>query len=164
MDRGVFMNCTGLTSITIPESVEQLGALLFADCTHLTSVEWHSQLVPEGAFKNCTGLVEVKVPEGVTHIQANAFDGCSNLSTLTLPSTLETIAPGAFKDCQSLKDVYCLSTQVPSLPYSVESASDLIFENADLSTATLHVPASALVNYQQTPPWSNFGIIIGDYQ
>ena len=162
MDRGVFENCTGLTSITIPEGVEQLGALLFCECTHLTSVEWHPQTVPEGTFKNCTALVEVRVPEGVTHIQANAFDGCSNLSTLTLPSTLGTIAPGAFKDCRSLKDVYCLSAQVPSLPYSIESTSDLIFENIDLSTATLHVPASALEVYRITPPWSTFGKLTGD--
>jgi hypothetical protein len=160
MDRGVFENCTGLTSITIPEGVEQLGALLFAECTHLTSVEWHPQMVPEGAFKNCTGLVEVKVPEGVTHIQANAYDGCSNLSTLTLPGTLETISPGAFKDCGSLKDVYCLCLYVPTLPFPAESTTDLIFENTDLSTATLHVPASALDTYQTSSPWSDFGQIV----
>ena len=160
MDRGVFENCTGLTSMMIPDGVEQLGALLFCECSHLTSVIWHPQEVPEGTFKNCIGLVDVEVPEGVTCIYANAYDGCANLSTLRLPSTLETIFPGAFKDCKALKDVYCHSIQVPTLPYPMTSNVDLIFENTDISGATLHVPASAIDAYKTTYPWNTFGTIV----
>jgi hypothetical protein len=160
MDRGVFENCTGLTSVVIPEGVEQLGALLFCECSHLTSVTWHPLEVPEGTFKNCIGLVDVEVPEGATCIYPNAYDGCTSMQTLRLPSTLETIFPGAFKDCKALKDIYCNSTQVPALPYPMASNNDLIFENTDISSATLHVPTSAIEAYSTSFPWSTFGTLV----
>jgi hypothetical protein len=83
--------------MTIPSGVEQIGALLFSECSHLERVEWQPQNIPEGIFKNCTSLKAFVVPEGVTGIQANAFDGCKNITELTLPSNVQIIEGGAFK-------------------------------------------------------------------
>ena len=147
--------------MTIPSGVEQIGALLFSECSHLERVEWQPQNIPEGIFKNCTSLKAFVVPEGVTGIQANAFDGCSHLSVLSLPSTLSTIAPGAFKDCMSLKEVSCYALTPPQLPFMTGSMADacLIFESVDLTQATLSVPVSVLSAYQSLSPWSLFGQI-----
>ena len=161
LDRGVFEYCTGLTTMTIPRGVEQVGALLFSECSHLTSVDWHPQAIPEGTFKNCTSLAEYAVPEGVTHIYANAFDGCSRLSRLSLPASLSTIDPGAFKDCTSLKEVVCGGATPPHLPFPTTTDADasLVFEGVNLSRAMLSVSASALSAYQQSYPWCLFGHI-----
>jgi hypothetical protein len=147
--------------MTIPSGVEQIGALLFSECSHLERVEWQPQNIPEGIFKKCTSLKVFVVPEGVTHIYANAFDGCSRLAELSLPSTLATIAPGAFKDCTSLKEVTSHALTPPQLPFQTSTTADacLMFESVDLTQATLCVPVSALSAYQSSSPWSLFGQI-----
>lgn len=64
----VFNNCTGLTSVDIPEGVMDLSST-FWGCTSLTSID-----IPEGVtnlsstfYGCCTSLTSVNIPEGVTN-------------------------------------------------------------------------------------------------
>ena len=50
-----FSDCSGLTSVTIPEGVTSIGG-------------W--------AFRECSSLTSVTIPEGVTTIGPNAFSDC----------------------------------------------------------------------------------------
>ena len=60
-----FKNCTGLTSVTIPESITSIGS---------------------NAFYGCKGLTTVTIPEGVTTIRYSAFSGCTSLTKVTINS------------------------------------------------------------------------------
>ena len=53
-----FTDCTGLTSVTIPNSVTSIGNYAFYDCTGLTSVTIPDSVtsIGDGAFLDCTGL------------------------------------------------------------------------------------------------------------
>ena len=59
-----FVYCTGLTSITIPNSVTNIAGYIFSGCTNLTSIT---------------------IPNSVTTIDTNAFQG-SNLTTVYINS------------------------------------------------------------------------------
>ena len=61
IEYGAFMNCSGLTSVTIPSSV--------------TSIESH-------AFYFCSDLTAVTIPSSVKTIEQNTFDGCSSLTSV----------------------------------------------------------------------------------
>ena len=50
-----FSNCTGLTSVVIPNSVTSIGAFAFGRCTNLTSVSIPNSIksFEEGVFSGC---------------------------------------------------------------------------------------------------------------
>ena len=72
----VRLHCTGLTSVTIPDSVTSIGDEAFYNCTRLTSVTIPDSVTSIGnyAFYCCTGLTSVTIPNSVTSIGDNAFD------------------------------------------------------------------------------------------
>ncbi len=79
-----FSDCSGLTSVTIPNSVTSIGDKAFSDCSGLTSVTISNSVTSIGdkAFSDCSGLTSVTIPNPVTSIGDKAFLGCSSLATL----------------------------------------------------------------------------------
>ena len=103
-----FYNCTGLTSVTIPNNVTYIGVLAFFNCTGLTSISLPSKLTTIGAqaFFNCTSWAgSVTIPSGVTSINDKAFKCCSKLTSVTLPSGITEIDKEVFSQCTKLASV-----------------------------------------------------------
>lgn len=154
IDDMAFQSCIGLTSITIPNSVTAIGAYAFQSCSGLTSITIGNSVTTIGfmAFWGCTSLISITIPNSVTTIESNAFDHCSGLTSITIPNSVTTIGYGAFYSCSALKDFYCHAESVPT--------ANNIFENVNLSSATLHVPEASLQKYSSTAPWNEFGQIV----
>ena len=70
-----FDDCTGLTSITIPNSVTEIGIYAFSSCTGLTSIVIPNSVtsIANYAFENCTGLTSVTIPDSVISIGNQTF-------------------------------------------------------------------------------------------
>jgi hypothetical protein len=90
------MRCSGLTCVTIGNSVTEIGKY---------------------AFSSCTGLTEITIPDSVVTIDECAFSITviqlpdetvtpTGIATLTLGSGVKTIAATAFSGCSNLKTVY----------------------------------------------------------
>ena len=79
------MDCSGITSVTIPGSVTVIGDGAFYDCSGLTSVTIGDGVVSIGssAFSGCSGLTSVTIGNGVTSIDSYAFMDCSGLTSVT---------------------------------------------------------------------------------
>ena len=100
IEEGAFLDCTSLTSVTIPKDVARIRSRAFRGCTSLTSVT-----IPEGVtsigsqvFRDCSKLDSVTIPEGVTSIEDNAFRSCTFLTSVTIPGSVTKIEYEAFKD------------------------------------------------------------------
>ena len=79
-----FSDCSGLTSITIPNGV--------------TSIRGN-------AFEYCSGLTSITIPNGVTSIGSDAFKYCSGLTSITIPNSVTSIGYGAFCGCIGLTSI-----------------------------------------------------------
>ena len=146
---GAFADCTALTSIEIPASVETIEAAAFMRCSKLATVTFEkgSQLKTiggdyssyyYGVFSDCTALKSIEIPASVETIEAAAFMRCSKLATVTFEkgSQLKTIGGdyssyyyGVFSDCTALKSI--------EIPASVETIEAAAFKGcSSLATVT----------------------------
>lgn len=57
-----FQDCTGLTSISLPASIESIGSEAFANCTGLTSVEFKGALCQQNISDNAFNGVGYSTP------------------------------------------------------------------------------------------------------
>ena len=116
-----FIDCSGLTSITIPSSVISIGGGAFSSCTSLTSITIPNSVtsIGSGAFSNCTGLTSITIPNSVTSIGDNAFSGCSGLTSISIPNSVTSIGSSAFSGCSGLTSI--------SIPNSVTSIGVFTF-------------------------------------
>ena len=117
-----FEDCTGLTSITIPDSVTSIGNDAFLDCTGLTSITIPNSVTRIGnnAFNYCTGLTSITIPNSVTSIEDSAFKYCRGLTSITIPNSVTSIGYAAFEHCTGLTSI--------TIPNSVTSISDWAFD------------------------------------
>ena len=137
-----FDNCSGLTSVTIPNSVTSIGGSAFAHCTGLTSVTIENGVTSIGnaAFIGCYGLTSVSIPNSVTSIGDQAFDNCSGLTSVTIPNSVTIIESGAFHDCSGLTSVI--------IPNSVTSIGESAFYNCSgLTSITIGSGVTSIGEY-----------------
>jgi hypothetical protein len=104
-----FIGCTGLTSVTIPNSVIKIG---------------------NSAFTGCTGLTSVTIPSSVGKIESFAFKNCSNLTSVTINSVTK-IEPYAFYNCPTVIN----RTSLDTCNYTSE---DGVFFNKDKTKLILY--------------------------
>lgn len=101
-----FTNCTGLTDITFPESLHEIGWAAFAGCTGLTTLAIPESVTSIGykAFARCSGLTDVSIPESVTEIEGGAFLECTSLARMAIPGTVTQLYD-TFRGCTGLTSV-----------------------------------------------------------
>lgn len=124
-----FYECTALTSVTIPNSVTEIGTNAF-ESTALTSV-----VIPDSvtiingqAFSRCTALTSVVIGRAVTEIGFYAFDRCTALSSIAFKGNQPTLKQGSF-GLGTTSKVYCTI-------YSNGWASDDVFTNSVVNAAS----------------------------
>ena len=95
-----FSGCTGLSSITILNSITSIG---------------------ENAFSNCTGLNEVIIGTGIKNIENYAFVGCKGIMNVyCYPQSVPTTGTNAFKNSEQ----EYIILHVPSTSIDAYKATD----------------------------------------
>ena len=111
-----FSNCTGLTEITIPDSVTSIGGRAFSGCTSLTEITIPDGVtsIESGTFSGCTSLTEITLPDSVTDIEGQYYDGysyygafsrCTSLTEITIPDSVTSIGECVFSGCTGLTEI-----------------------------------------------------------
>ena len=103
---GAFMR-SEVTSVTIPDSVIEMGSNVFYSCIELTNVNIPNGVKEIGtmAFDDCKSLTSITIPDSVTTIGKHAFSGCALLTSIEIPSSVTRIGDRAFYSCTGLTSV-----------------------------------------------------------
>lgn len=98
---------SGLTSVTIPNSITSIGDYAFNDCTGLTSVTFGNgvKYIGKDAFSSCDGLTSFNIPNSVISIGDGAFSYCGGLTSVTIPNSVTSIGRSAFINCLVLMSI-----------------------------------------------------------
>jgi len=96
-----------IKKVVVEKGITYVGTRAFYDCSEMTSVSLPTTLETMGAdvFMYCTGLTSVTIPDGVTFISGDFFLGCTSLKSVTLPDSLRDIGGCTFMYCTSLTSV-----------------------------------------------------------
>lgn len=99
--------CTSLKSLDIPAHIKSIGTRSFGGASLIEKVTIRSDLSMESGVvvsPFCgSDIGEIEVKEGVTVIPRYLFgEGVASCTKITLPDTLASIGPYAFKGCSSL--------------------------------------------------------------
>ena len=108
IEANAFSNTT-VSKVTIPASVETIGAAAFAYNNALREVVFEEGAVIDeiawGMFANCSHLEKINIPDSVKVIDGLSFYGCSGLAGIGFPAGLEKINMAAFQDCVGLTEL-----------------------------------------------------------
>ena len=135
-----FSSCFSLTSVTIGNSVTNIGRRTFSACYSLMSVIVESGNTIYDSRENCNAIIETAsntliagcqntiIPNNVISIGVQAFCGCS-FTSVTIPNSVTSIGDGAFNWCGSLTSV--------TIPNSVTSIGEQAFCGCSFTSVTI---------------------------
>ncbi len=121
-----FCDCTGLSSVSVPNTITAIGTSAFQN------TQWYNDQpdgliyvgkvaykykgtmpsgtsivindgtlgIAESCFRDYTNLKAITIPDGLTNIGELAFYGCSNLNTFNIPSSVTNVGKSAFYNTQ----------------------------------------------------------------
>ena len=167
---GVFLACTNLRSIELPDSMDFIGSDSFAYCNNLERVKLPSTISSFNSgslFRQCSKLDFESLPDWLTTISPYCFDFCTSLSLKKLPSTVVSIGDYAFRECKNLQldelpdglqkilssGFYrCSSITISKIPDSVTTLGTNCFngcssiERLEISSGLKELPSNGFAN------------------
>ena len=142
---GMFKNCTSLTKLSLPITVETIGVDAYCNTGFVDIiVPKNVKTLDKGAFRGCSKLTSVEFFSGIETIKEYAFENCGALEEIILPTSIQVIEDDAFKNCVALSNIYCYAA--PDFTWTDNAKDDFIPPSNSKSTVC-HVDSAYLDTY-----------------
>ena len=160
---GVFAGCTALKEITLPknDTFTTIPKRTFEDCKSLSTIQLPESIQEIGilAFADA-GLTTISLPENLLEIKQQAFAGNSALTEITIPKNVTLISLAAFQET-GLKTVKVEGTLPPTLNFGIDTQTQQPIEPFPSATLeNIFVPESVTQTYRDKDGWHNYASII----
>lgn len=100
----LFENSKNLVNVKLPANVKELPPYLFSGCSALAKVTMPNMVngFSEGLFNGCCSLIDIPFRAGIKELPESCIAGCSSVKSLVIPGTVEVIGNGAAAGCTGL--------------------------------------------------------------
>ena len=115
---GAFSQCSTLTSVYVPNTVNDIGSY---------------------SFTYCNSLEFVHLPDSITDILTETFYACHSLSSITLGRCVTNIYPKAFALCTALTEIHSLNSVAPNLLSGAFGSTPV--------NVTIYIPCGSTASY-----------------
>lgn len=162
-----FMGCRSLEKIHISSSVKKMGNAPFFCCGKIEQMT----VDPSNQFfdsrDNCNAIIETStntlirgcrntiIPNTVTALEDGAFNECEGLKSISIPSSVVTIASNVFEDSFALEEVHFHHKDPNNIEFLEKWCSTKYKFN-------FYVPKGSENLYRQHPFFSHAKAIIGE--
>ena len=126
-----FRSCTFLETVTLPDSINEIGIGAFYNCSSLKSINLPDSLYEIGweSFSFCTSLTDITLPRNLQIIGGFAFEKCSALSSIEIPDSVSAMDHSVFNGCTSLSEI--------KIGKGLNEIPDSTFSNTAISSITI---------------------------
>ena len=130
-----FMNCTQLTTVTLPENIETINFSSFAKCTSLKNINLGSVKTVGGkAFEDCDALQIADLISAMV-IGDNAFES-SGVKYLRLGESLKSLGVSSFNNTRGLTIYYDTGEAAWKNEWSEQALLQASLNGADVKPAS----------------------------
>ena len=104
---GIFSNMQTLETVTLPDSLKEIGVSSFSGCSGLKSIDIPENvtLISDWAFARCNNIEELVLPEKLETIGSGAFAGMDSLTSAKIPATVKKIGYNLLSNCDNLVSI-----------------------------------------------------------
>ncbi len=172
-----FIECSELTSVTIPNSVNSIGNSVFSSCSKLTRITIPNSVnsIGTSAFYGCASLTNITIPNSVTSIANSLFWECTSLTNITIGNSVTSIGNAAFYNCRKLTSITignsvtsigmsafynCSSLTSITLPNSITTIGDEPFSSCSKLT-NIRVPNAKVTAWRANLRKGNNASVVG---
>lgn len=154
-----FLNCTGITQVTISANVESIGLAAFACCPSLKNVFWYATNCAEagngtypifGAYPDIgttgmqdTAITNVVIGDSVQTLPTYAFCKCKSLTSITIPDSVTSVG-GGLLESSGITAAYVGNGLQTISPYMFSNCNKL--QDVTLSDAVTTISEYAFQN------------------
>lgn len=156
IDYEAFCDSRHLQSITLPTALKTIGESAFMNCG-LTSITIPDGVTDMGDFgvQASSSLTSITIGNGLTTIPGFWAEHCTKLESVTIGKQVSHIGCRTFRNCD-IKHFYSYAKIPPSCD------NEAFVDGGINSTAVLHVYANCVQRYKNADKWKEFHTIIGD--
>ena len=119
ISNSAFQN-SGITGITLPSSVSNIGIYAFAYCYQLATLIFDPPIgltINANAFQDCSGLINVTIPITVTSIGDFAFQRCTSLQSVVIANPNVTLGLDIFLNDDALTLINFCGPYTPGITF-----------------------------------------------
>lgn len=148
-----------MSSLTLPQSVTQIGNYAFSGMYSLTTLNLPDGLtkIGEYAFAWNEKLASLTLPPSLDTIGSQAFNRCIKLPGLTFPASVTSIGKYAFSQCSGLEylvvdednPVYDSRENCNAVFKTANDSLVLVCKNTVLPSTITEIPDSAFMNHSE---------------
>ena len=148
-----------LTSITIPENVQEILGGVFEGCSQLSNIYWNARKASNDAgdgyfyyiFNNLASQIKLfEIGENVETLPTAICENMTNLKTITLPASLKSLDYHTFYNCSGLQYITAEASKAPTVGYET-------FNGIPTNTP-VYIPCGAKNSYASK--WTYFNNLV----